>query len=309
MKRYCMIVVAALLGPLAVQGAERYWTGASNSTFALDANWSVAFPNDGDKAMFLTADDDKDVAGADLNTVGLAEFNIGQLFDEDSDIGTWTGSTLTTPLKIGATEVIIRGGGNIGLHPGSASNEYSKIILDSGSTGKNILFQNDDDVSTVGVTVVIIDGDVTLESGYYREVFLDPLSSDDPTLTIGSAHIKDLWVYGGAVTMTGNGDIDTVHQQAGTVTTSDGQVLALYLNSGTFYWHTNQTMSLAHIAGGTLTSAADPRGKTLTTLRLLAGAVVNFNTGTPDSVTVTNNIEQLGPATVQLAPGQILQLQ
>lgn len=302
------ICILAALFPAVALGAQQEWTGGTN-VYALASNWTSAIPNDNDTALFLSADVTAGVAGVDMNTIGLTALIVGPNFDTDANIGTWSGSSLTTPLEIGASSVIIRGGGDIGLHPGSASNEYANVLVDSSVSTQTIEFRHDNDASTVGITMLITDGDVTLTSGYYREVFLDPATGDAPTLTIGSAYIKTLWLYGGTVTMTGDGDIGTLHQAAGTTTISDGQVVTLYQDAGTFYWHTTDTLTLLQIAGGTFSSAADPRAKTITTVRALEGAIIDIDNGVPDSVTLTNDIETLGNITFRTPGKQVIKLQ
>ena len=247
------------------------------------ANWSRGSAPAATEHVYIL-DGTQDIeTNVDQNTTDLSSLRIGSQFT--GDIGKSGG-----PLKIGAAEVLVAGGGEVWLQ-GKTGVDLPLVNVDKAQWTDNSVvlagFIGEVNVYRGRVEIAAgVDTDATLR---FRALWKTRRDSD-AYLVIGTptAVITSVTLLGGRVT--GSLGITTVNLHGGHFSQTAGNLATLYIYDGLCSWTSSGTIKDAWAFGGVFDARKnkDKSGPpTITTLRQFPGAVVDLRTEA-DNITVTN---------------------
>lgn len=265
--------------------ATRTWNSTSSGAFATAGNWEEASaPTAGDDVWINAG---ASIDGSDQNAYSLNSFSVGRDYaGQIASSGTY--------LEIDSDDVSLNCGSN-------ARDIY--IDIDAADSGDTVRIDSLSSIGTVFVKaasgssvaeLVINHGRVKLVSGTFAAVYVEwDGTGTRPSIEIESATVT-AW-YGATdhqARTTAAGTVTTAYQDAGKLQMDAGTLTNAYLRGrGKVDYRSANTITLLEVfSGAEFVGTNDPRPKTITTMRLHQGGVVNLLNGNPDSFTLTTSV-------------------
>lgn len=259
------------------------WDGSASGDWGAGDNWEEgSAPATGDTAIVNYGAVNID------NGLDQSAVNLGQLIVGESYSGI-LGASTTNPLIIGATTVLIEGGGsNTYLYTGTTYN-YDNVHVTKVGSGKQALW-----LRGPIETLVVKWGDVTIGgSDVCTNAFLEPVANNLALIDFHAGSVKNLYQRA-AVTFLTTGTVTNLYLDLGTATLSPtATVTNLHQRGGTFYYNWTTTIAEAAIYGGTFDASGLATPRTITTLVAHEGSAIDLGQ-TMGNITLTNGIVRYG---------------
>ena len=268
--------------------ATKTWVGTdvgNEGEFATAANWSASGvpANTGDTWWFTSG---SQILNADLSQGAKTAdaILIGPSFTGG------IGNNASDPLVCGCAGVMTvkPGGGAYYINGYSVGNPIVSTLIEcpSAATVVQLLGYH--------TTVVIRRGTVTLVSGTYGTVIIDPVTGDPANVIVifGAATITTCVAINAGFTTTGVGPTITNYTGTGnTSVLSVGTITNPTLYDATLYHDAATNITTASLYGSIVLDATrDPRAKTFTTVKKTATASALVDNGAA-GITLTNSIK------------------
>lgn len=275
--------------------------GAPSNDWSVVGNWDVgSIPATGDTAVLTGGT--SIVAGLDQHLVNLAELIVPPEFTGV------IGNSPSDPLKIGATRVVLNGGGigagsTVGWLDAGVTFDFDDVVVNRTGTG----IQEFVIMGTI-VRAQLTKGKLTFYSGTVSKLYADAPSGQGANAiwkNIASV-ITDAFQRSGTGSTEGgtitnlNVDLDTfVSNLAATITN-------LIQRGGTVTWGTTATLALLRALGGTFDATADYRAKTITEIDAHEGSTVKLNNLVGNIIATT--VRKFGNAVILGPDGKVFDL-
>jgi len=264
--------------------ADKIWTGVTDGDYGTAGNWSPSGVPTTSDSVYLTADYSVDITGSlNQSAVAIDKFVV------DGFTGK-IGSLALGYLQIDPDSFSFDGSGVSFLDIGSAAIDVNVRATAGGGTTRGLYLKG----SAIAV-LSIIRGNVGLANQYGETSTAATIRVTGGTMVCGSGStVTTVDAYGGTTRLATN--VTTVNAYSGTITTSStAAITTLNGYGGTITHNGTGTITTANLEGAELDLTNSGLARTVTTLNLKAGGVINYD---PAVITITTQNEANVPVRI-----------